>query len=356
MYPNLDSFRCIDCWIPRTLKKVVRKRKRSSSSSSSSNVDWDSSSLDMPRVETEGNPKSIEDKVKDAKSNAEMKVANAAKVREEALKKAAMARKAAQKAANALDVAVAANGEVQGDGSCCPVVDDAELALRLHRAINSSPRIFRNMRSVKLENLVDPKEVKLNASSLSRQSDPEKRVLNGELKVCTGNIGKAASGRKSSESVSDIGPVKKSDHADCNIENPTKEEQASCSSKVAISSENGNSTDSGSQSCQKQEGSKLNSRETPCQSVYDKDSSEQEGKSPHGPDICLKTYSRRHKISKCILDQKNNLLPRNCHLESQTSGTALPLTQMEAELTFNDTSLDSHCVPSRASTPASSLA
>ena len=74
-----------------------------------------------------GGAKLLEDVVKDANCAMEKKVAVAVKSREVAVKKAGVANRAVELANNALE-------------EC----DDAELAFRLHRAMNSSPRISKN--------------------------------------------------------------------------------------------------------------------------------------------------------------------------------------------------------------------
>lgn len=137
---DLDLFTCIDCWNPRTIN-----RKRVGNQSNKENLKCD---------------KSLEDAAKDAEAKAEMKRVDAAKSREKALEKAA--RRATETAAGALDLAV--------------IGDDAELALRLHRAINSSRRIFKNMESVGFEKVVHKKERKINRCSLSACSGPTIRI------------------------------------------------------------------------------------------------------------------------------------------------------------------------------------
>ncbi|PIA24911.1 hypothetical protein AQUCO_14400001v1 [Aquilegia coerulea] len=302
--------------------------------------------------------KTLEAKVNNAKSTAEMKIANAARAREKALEKAVVARQATKMAANALDLAVVAATEESQLDSSFPVVDDAQLALRLHRAINSSPRIFRNMRSIKTEHVVDPKNMKCDAYSLARQSNLGSRNVRVDLDIATNNTSVEKPKKVASEPSVQIGSLDHGssigvDTLESRERMESKGSQASCSSKVNISSGNGNSTDSGSQCCQRQEGldhyAALNSREIQCLSVHDEDSSNPEKKSSNGPDMFIRKYSRRDK-------RQNICHPENFHLESQNSGTALPLMQMNITdvLTSNDSSFRSPFVPVEAYTPASS--
>lgn len=108
---------CIDCWVPEQIarRRGILRRNRKAKNSSVSDV------RDV------GGEKLLEDVVKDANCAMEKKVEAAVKARETAVKKAVVAKRAVELASNALE-------------EC----DDAELAFRLHRAMNSSPRISKN--------------------------------------------------------------------------------------------------------------------------------------------------------------------------------------------------------------------
>ncbi|XP_071935792.1 uncharacterized protein [Coffea arabica] len=145
---------CIDCWVPELLKNSVRVRKKK-------NENGDSGSSGR----AQNADRSLEETVKDAHCSVEKKVALAVKAKEKALRKAVVAKNAVELASNALDLAVKKDGigktiseglmgnashEGSGVSDVTRVVDDAELAFRLHRAMNSSPRISKNTCSVNL--------------------------------------------------------------------------------------------------------------------------------------------------------------------------------------------------------------
>ncbi|KAL7235878.1 hypothetical protein ACSBR1_019208 [Camellia fascicularis] len=109
---------CVDCWVPKLLANSNRVYKRRNNS----------------RVS-----KSLEDVVIDAKSVVKKKTVVVAKAKENALRKAMVARKAVELANSALELVAK-----KDDNGATVVVDDTELAFQLHRAMNSSPRISKN--------------------------------------------------------------------------------------------------------------------------------------------------------------------------------------------------------------------
>lgn len=65
------------------------------------------------------------------------------------------------------------------------VVDDAELAFRLHRSINSSPRISKKLRVDKMSSMVYNRRMKKCTDSvLVRASESEKASTSGSIQVC----------------------------------------------------------------------------------------------------------------------------------------------------------------------------
>ncbi|XVF01617.1 hypothetical protein REPUB_Repub04eG0104100 [Reevesia pubescens] len=104
---------CIDCWVPKQIahKRGIFRRNRKAKNSS------------VSEARDGGVAKLLEDVVKESNC-VEKKVEAAVKAREISVKKAAVANRAVELANNALE-------------EC----DDAELAFRLHRTMNSSPRI-----------------------------------------------------------------------------------------------------------------------------------------------------------------------------------------------------------------------
>lgn len=118
---------CVDCWVPRPIA-VSRGRRRKIRRKDKSGESLDGA-------------KSLKDVAEDANCVAEKKIEAAARAREEALRKAVVARRAVELATNALDFVARRNESGEKEG----VVNDAEMALRLHRAMNSSPRTSRNL-------------------------------------------------------------------------------------------------------------------------------------------------------------------------------------------------------------------
>jgi len=113
---------CIDCWVPNS---VASKRGGVCTDSKRKSVRVLGRSLE------------------DANCVVQEKVEAAVRARDLAVRKALEERNAADVARKALDM-VANNGVVKENND----VDDFELAFRLHRAINSSPRISSNLCSV----------------------------------------------------------------------------------------------------------------------------------------------------------------------------------------------------------------
>ncbi|XWS68336.1 hypothetical protein CRYUN_Cryun04dG0081600 [Craigia yunnanensis] len=108
---------CIDCWVPKHIarKRGILRRNRKAKNSS------------ILETRDGGGDKLLEDVVKDVNCAMGKKVEAAVKAREKAVKKAVVAKGAVELANNAFE-------------EC----GDAELAFRLHRAMNSSPRISKN--------------------------------------------------------------------------------------------------------------------------------------------------------------------------------------------------------------------
>ncbi|KAM4088248.1 hypothetical protein ACB094_07G056600 [Castanea mollissima] len=170
-YASSDEFSvCVDCWVP---KPIARSRSRSRSQSQNNfNGNSDESSRVLPDLNS---LKSLQDAANDASSVAKNKTEVAVKAREEAVRKALLARKAVEFANGALDlVASDANNKEEEDGV---FIDDVELAFRLHRVMNSSPRISSNFCS-------------LNTSCLAiipRSAASGNPSVCGKLQLCSDN-------------------------------------------------------------------------------------------------------------------------------------------------------------------------
>ncbi|XP_050260852.1 uncharacterized protein LOC126705722 [Quercus robur] len=168
-YASSDEFSvCVDCWVP---KPIALSRSRSRSQSQNN---FKGNSDESSRVLPEFNSvKSLQDAANDASSVAKNKIEAAVKAREEAVRKALVARKAVELANTALDlVASDANNKEEE-----VFIDDVELAFRLHRVMNSSPRISSNFCS-------------LNTSCLAivpRSAASGNPSVCGKLQLCSDN-------------------------------------------------------------------------------------------------------------------------------------------------------------------------
>ncbi|XP_068658465.1 uncharacterized protein [Aristolochia californica] len=297
---HLESFTCVDCWVPRTVSNKISPSFRVLVLGSSCG--------------------SLEDVVKDAELSAKKAALAAEKAKKKALRKAFVAKCAAEAAQSALDIAkVAGNGEKTANGSdfCAPMVDDKELALKLHRAINSSPRIFKRSR------LVSPER------SEESEGSEDSNCKDDEFGI--------------------LGP-------------------ATCSSKVSKSSEDDNSLDSVSAS-----NLKLMDSETKvssdCRGSHsvpgdDGDSSSLRKVEVQEDERFLRKYSRRKNSSvKAVVDGDSmchRVYTRKCFkkslTEEVTSDTAdsapdLPpfqQTHASASRTFSDSSIQSVPIPTPA--------
>ncbi|KAM7482244.1 hypothetical protein LguiB_006827 [Lonicera macranthoides] len=159
---------CIDCWVPKLLVKSTRvysRRRRKSIHS-----------VDDSRVSVNSNsPKLAQDAVKDAKVVLEKKVLVGARAKENVLRKAVVAKSAVESSNDAVQLVD------KKDSS------DAELAFRLHRAMNSSPRISRNVCVLNSSGLAVPNSgvFKCNVpcrSAECRESLVANDKLNGKIK------------------------------------------------------------------------------------------------------------------------------------------------------------------------------
>ncbi|WOL11882.1 hypothetical protein Cni_G20646 [Canna indica] len=95
-----------------------------------------------------GSGVSLEEVMKEASSVAEKKAGVAARARENAVEKAAAAKRAADRARNALGAVLVATEETPKQNGGLAQVPDEELALMLHLSMNGSRRISRNLVSL----------------------------------------------------------------------------------------------------------------------------------------------------------------------------------------------------------------
>ncbi|XP_011092393.1 uncharacterized protein LOC105172586 [Sesamum indicum] len=133
---GLEGFRvCVDCWVPELLKNSIKGCGRSENKGG---------------LKDRGEGRDLLEKVvKDAKSDMERSVKMVANAKEQKLRRAKGAKNAVDLANGASDLLAKTDRDgSKAENSNCNaaigVVDDAELAIHLHRAINSSPRILRS--------------------------------------------------------------------------------------------------------------------------------------------------------------------------------------------------------------------
>lgn len=154
---------CIDCWVPKLLVKSTRVYSRRRKSVHS---------VDGSRVSVNSNsPKLVQDAVKDPNLVLEKKVLFGARAKENVLRKAVVAKSAVESSNDAVQLVD------KKDSS------DAELAFRLHRAMNSSPRISRNVCVLNSSGLAVPNSrvFKGNVPSRCKESLVANDKLNGKI-------------------------------------------------------------------------------------------------------------------------------------------------------------------------------
>ncbi|KAK4424352.1 hypothetical protein Salat_1628600 [Sesamum alatum] len=133
---GLEGFRvCVDCWVPELLKNSTRGGGRRENKGGLKDRD-DGRDL-------------LEKVVKDVKSDVERNVKMVANAKEHTLRRFKGAKNAVDLANGALDLLAKKDKDgSKAENSNCNgangAVDDAELAIQLHRAMNSSPRILRS--------------------------------------------------------------------------------------------------------------------------------------------------------------------------------------------------------------------
>ncbi|GLT27310.1 hypothetical protein SLA2020_023170 [Shorea laevis] len=262
---------CVDCWVP---DYIARRRGILKSCKPGNSRVLDSGDCTP----------SLQDVVKDANCAAEEKVEAAARARELAEKKAAVARQAVELASNALNLA-AMTGRY----------DDEKLALQLHRAINSSPRISKNRDLCSLS-VSEPRVAVRALDNLK----PRTIVYSRRLK------------KGESQKI-------------CGVELQTKDGVRRCFSKLLYPSEVDSHTNLESKTCYHQDsytmfkstrpllkysrrykGTRLDGKPDLCLFKYSRRSKGTE--SVEKPDQCLLKYSRKKSSSKAVLDVKTLFL------------------------------------------------
>ncbi|KAJ8633931.1 hypothetical protein MRB53_027267 [Persea americana] len=252
-----NSFTCVDCWEPK-----ARKRP--------------SPPPPPPDPASDSSPRSVIRERRGDLQDVEKVVAAAATARERAGKKAASAKEAAERARTALGIAFL----VARDENSVHV--NKELAAQLHSLMISSPRISRVLSFADSGSIAALDEklfegIDFNGYSISekieaciskifenhvvtdtasdRNSSVELELVNGEM-TKLGDKQMENGGVEGLRRGQEVGAAEKFDGKDERLEMPMREEQGSCSNKVANSSEDDNSVESGSGCCGKQNGVK----------------------------------------------------------------------------------------------------
>lgn len=289
---------CVDCWVPRPIAVFRGRRNIRRKDKSCEGLDG---------------AKSLEDVTEDANCEVGKKIEAATRAREEALRKAVVARRAMELATNAVDFIAKRNETREKE-----VVDDAELAFRLHRAMNSSPRISRNF-SVAGSGLGSPsREVCTDKKSVSEHlyqdgdssTDVDYQKPDGGADVRTGDKACECGVKCDTEDENGVGAV--------------KDGELSYAIKTFNSCSVHNCVDSASRSCDEQ---------------Y----------KPMMPNRYSLKYCRRNCRSKPKLNGKSNSLYDEFHLVNQTKSTGVLLSCSHQSRTISTFSFQGSDVPLQAS-------
>uniref|UniRef100_A0A5B7B6X7 Uncharacterized protein n=1 Tax=Davidia involucrata TaxID=16924 RepID=A0A5B7B6X7_DAVIN len=365
---------CVDCWVPKLLanSNKVCKRRRNKQVVSKPCLAGDS------RVPVNGGGhKSLEDVVKDANCVVEEKIAVMAN--ENALRKAVVVKRAVELTNGALDL-VAKKGEKGVKNNCSvssssassttTVVDDAELAFQLHRAMNSSPRISKKSCSINSSCLAVPKiwdcNGGLSVRVLGSRGSPTRC---GNFAACTTNelaenLDRPVSEPSGCVSASDDGSCIDLDHLKPGVDTRFSTGDKECRENGEIgldvglvgrcSSDHDNIMISESQSCQKQDESGLelhpNDTITQCGLKCDGNNNMlHDGRCNGKPDRYLIKYSKRHLGSKAISNRGTKFLYDGFLVENEAVAPGLPLNCSKESISSSDAPFNSCAVPIQAS-------
>ncbi|PIN06158.1 hypothetical protein CDL12_21294 [Handroanthus impetiginosus] len=173
---GLEGFRvCVDCWVPDLLKNSIRVCGRSENKA---------------RLKGKGEARDFSEKVaKHEKCGMEKKVKVVPKAKEQGLRRDTVAKNAVDLANGGLDLSAkkdkdGSETENTDCGGAIEVVDDAELAIQLHRVMNSSPRISRSKCLVN-SNALDALNIrKWNGLSYKRSRFGKQQSEGEKLQMC----------------------------------------------------------------------------------------------------------------------------------------------------------------------------
>ncbi|XP_031282711.1 uncharacterized protein LOC116141330 [Pistacia vera] len=229
----------------------------------------------------------------------------------------------------------ALNLEVKREGDDCndkKVVDDAELAFKLHRAMNSSRRISKNLCAVKSSSSSVPKIQEFNDNLVLRCSDSGNPSVSCEIEVCAN--------KKMNENLDRnvLDPLLCVKDEDIGVQ--LKEGEGSCSNKLVKSSGDENSTNFESRSCHNNQYESTECKVETC-----------DGK----PDRYLLKYRKRNPSSKRVPNGRPKILYERIPNQNQPPDAGLSLNCSRESRTFSNGSFQSCAFPLQASTCASGL-
>lgn len=318
---------CVDCWVPKSMMKsrgFVIDSKRNSHS----RVFNDAQSLKDPNFTSK---RTVVLALMAPLMAAKKPTVVATKLMEVVAKKPMeVVKMPMESESNALTLEVKREGEDCNDKK---VVDDAEFAFKLHREINSSRRISKNL-CVKSGSSSVPKLQECNDHLVLRGFDSGNPSVSCELEVC------ADADKKMSENLdkSVLNPFLCVKDEDVGVQ--LKEGEGSCSNRLVKSSGDENSTNFESRSCHNNQ-----YESTECK-VETSD-----GK----PDRYLLKYIKRKSSSKRVPNGRPKILYDRTSHQCEPHDVGLSVNCSRESRTFSDGSLQSCAFPLQASTCASGL-
>ncbi|XP_057549987.1 uncharacterized protein LOC130828168 [Amaranthus tricolor] len=145
-----NFFLCFDCWMPKLLEneynirvsKIINKKRPVKIGGEKIGGETTNSLGSSGVCDSQDKGKGLEDAANDVNVVAQMKIGVVLEANEKAINKAMAAKKVVAFTSSGVGI-VSMDKDKNGQRAGSVVDDDAQLAIRLHRAINSSPRISR---------------------------------------------------------------------------------------------------------------------------------------------------------------------------------------------------------------------
>ncbi|CAL5358390.1 unnamed protein product [Camellia sinensis] len=340
---------CVDCWVPKLLANSNRVFKKIKKSNVKSCPVANSRVLDV---------------VNDAKSVVERKGLVAAKAKENALRKAVVARRAAKLGNGALELD--AKKDENGAKNECSVmsssasdsttmaVDDADLAFQLHRVMNSSPRISKNFGLINSGCLTVPRIRDCNDSSsngLSGSKGSSNHSVCRKIEVWT-NMASDCGSHVGLDNLKDGMVYTRR----CRKDKECREIDGQIVGKCNPGDDN--SLISESKSCWKQDELECELHPDDARNhsrmVCDGNATGHDGRCNGKLDRYMLKYSKRPVGSKAISNSETKILDDGAYVESKDTAAG-PLNCSEECRTFSDASFQSKTVSLQPSACASGL-